>query len=187
MQKSRYQSRKNLVSKKSRYHPRKHLVSKKSLGIGLKNIWSKKIVTVSVSKIFGLEKKSRSRSRKFWSRKKVSVSVSMKSFGLVTQWSFHYKNSNQEKTLSPSLFKRVCFWLPEISQFCCPEYMEKKSIFRMFCMKSFCSFEYPAGAVLGRWLQFCPCKVRLMRVSALTINNPYGLFRFLIHLGKYGC
>ena len=101
--------------------------------------------------------------------------------------SFHYKNSNKEKTLSPSLFKRVCFWLREISQFCCPEYMEKKSIFRMFCMKSFCSFEYPAGGVLGRWLQFCPCKVRLMRVSALTINNPYGLFRFLIHLGKYGC
>ena len=60
------------LEKKSRYRSRKHLVSKK--------------VSVSVSKIFGLEKKSRSRSRKFWSRKKVSVSVSMKFFGLVTQW-----------------------------------------------------------------------------------------------------
>ena len=46
-----------------------------------------KKVSVSVSKTFGLEKKSRSLSRKFWSRKKVSVSVSMKFFGLVTQCS----------------------------------------------------------------------------------------------------
>ena len=43
-----------------------------SIGLGLKN--------------FGLEKKFRYQSRKFWSRKKVSVSVSMKFFGLVTQW-----------------------------------------------------------------------------------------------------
>ena len=70
------------LEKKSRYQSRKHLVSKKSLGIGPENIWSRK----KVSKIFGLGKKSRSRSRKFWSRKKVSVSVSMKFFGLVTQW-----------------------------------------------------------------------------------------------------
>ena len=50
-----------------------------------RKFWSRKKVSVSVSKIFGLEKKSRSQSRKFWSRKKVSVSVSMKIFGLVTQ------------------------------------------------------------------------------------------------------
>ena len=43
---------------------------KKSLGIGLENIWSRK--KVSVSKILV--------------SKKVSVSVSMKFFGLVTQW-----------------------------------------------------------------------------------------------------
>ena len=42
-----------------------------------------KKVLVSVSKTFGLKK--RSRSRKFWSQKKVLVSVSMKFFGLVTQ------------------------------------------------------------------------------------------------------
>ena len=40
-----------------------------------------KKVSVSVSKTFGLEKKSRSPYRK-----KVSVSVSMIFFGLVTQW-----------------------------------------------------------------------------------------------------
>ena len=44
-----------------------------------------KKVSVSVSKRFGLKKKSLYRSRKFWSRKKVSVSVLMKFFGLVTQ------------------------------------------------------------------------------------------------------
>ena len=33
--------------KKSRYRSRKHLVSKKSLGIGLENIWSQKKVSVS--------------------------------------------------------------------------------------------------------------------------------------------
>ena len=37
---------------------------KKSLGIGLENIWSRKKVSVSVSKKFGLEKKSW-----YWSRK----------------------------------------------------------------------------------------------------------------------
>ena len=61
------------LEKKSRYWSRKHLVSKKSLGIGLENIWSQK----------------KSRSRKFWSRIKVSVSVSVKFFGLVTQWILH--------------------------------------------------------------------------------------------------
>ena len=44
------------LKKKSQYRSRKHLVSKKSLGIGLENIWSQKKVSVSVSKIFGLEK-----------------------------------------------------------------------------------------------------------------------------------
>ena len=42
--------------KKSRYWSRKHLVSKKSLGIGLENVWSRKKVSVSVSKRFGLKK-----------------------------------------------------------------------------------------------------------------------------------
>ena len=44
------------LEKRSRYRSRKYLVSKKSLGIGLENIWSRKKVSVSVSKIFGLEK-----------------------------------------------------------------------------------------------------------------------------------
>ena len=48
-----------------------------------RKFWSRKKVSVSVSKIFGLKKKSRS-------RKKVSVSVSMKFFGLVTQWLPHH-------------------------------------------------------------------------------------------------
>merc|ERR1711978_256439 len=49
--KSRYRSRKYLVSKKkSRYRSRKYLVSKKSLGIGLENFGLKK-GSVSVSKI----------------------------------------------------------------------------------------------------------------------------------------
>ena len=80
------------LKKKSRYRSRKHLVSKKSLGIGLENIWSRK--------------KFRSRSRKFWSQKKVSVSVSMKFFGLVTQCSrgsirqFRYWQTRAHCTLS---------------------------------------------------------------------------------------
>merc|ERR1719447_994788 len=100
LKKSWYRSRKHLVSKKkSRYRSRKHLVSKKSLGIGLKNIWSRKKVSVSVSKTFGLKKSLGIGLENMWSRKKVSVSVSkilvskkvsvsvsMKFFGLVTQW-----------------------------------------------------------------------------------------------------
>ena len=50
------------LEKKSRYRSRKYLVSKKSLGIGLENIWSRKKVSVSVSKTLV--------------SKKVSVSVS---------------------------------------------------------------------------------------------------------------
>ena len=42
----------NWSKKKSRYRSRKHLVSKKSLGIGLENIWSRKQVSVSVSMKF---------------------------------------------------------------------------------------------------------------------------------------
>ena len=38
------------LEKKSRYRSRKYLVSKKSLSIGLENIWSRKKVSVSVSK-----------------------------------------------------------------------------------------------------------------------------------------
>ena len=44
------------LEKKSRYRSRKYLVSKKSLGIGLEIIWS--------------QKKSRYRSQKLWSQKK---------------------------------------------------------------------------------------------------------------------
>ena len=39
------------LEKKSRYQSRKYLVSKKSLSIGLENIWSQDKVSVSVSKI----------------------------------------------------------------------------------------------------------------------------------------
>ena len=46
------------LEKKSRYWSRKYLVSKKGLGIDLKN--------------FGLEKKSRYRSQNFWSQKSLS-------------------------------------------------------------------------------------------------------------------
>ena len=59
---------------------------KKSLGISLENISSKKKVSVSVSKIFGLKK---SLSLENFGLKKVSVSVSMKFFGLVTQCTVH--------------------------------------------------------------------------------------------------
>merc|ERR1712240_457208 len=77
----RYRSRKYLVSKKkSRYRSRKYLVSKKSLGVGLENILSRKKVSVSVSKIFGLEKKSRYRSQKLWSQK--SLGIGLENFGL---------------------------------------------------------------------------------------------------------
>ena len=60
-----------------------------SIGLGLEN--------------FGLEKKSRYRSRKFWSREKVSVSVLMKFFGLVTQWC--------ATTISPILFNSITVYL----------------------------------------------------------------------------
>ena len=58
------------LEKKSRYRSRKHLVSKKSLGIGLENIWSRK--KVSVSKIL-VSKKSLSigLNEIFWSRHSV--------------------------------------------------------------------------------------------------------------------
>ena len=46
------------LEKKSRYWSRKYLVSKKSIGIGLENIWSQKKVSVSVSKIFVSKKVS---------------------------------------------------------------------------------------------------------------------------------
>ena len=69
------------LKKKSRYRSRKHLVSKKSLGIGLENIWSRKKVSVSVSKTFGLEKKSRYRSRKYLVSKK-SLGLGLENFGL---------------------------------------------------------------------------------------------------------
>ena len=64
---------KNIRSrKKSRYRSRKHLVSKKSLVIGLKNIWSRKKVSVSVSKIL-VSKKSPviGLDEIFWSRHSV--------------------------------------------------------------------------------------------------------------------
>ena len=63
---------KNLgLEKKSRYRSPKYLVLKKSL--------------LSVSKIFGLKKSLGIGLEKIRSRKKVSVSVSMKFFGLGTQ------------------------------------------------------------------------------------------------------
>ena len=60
------------LEKKSRYRSRKHLVSKKSLGIGLENIWSRKKVSVSVSKIL-VSKKSLGigLDEIFWSRHSV--------------------------------------------------------------------------------------------------------------------
>ena len=80
------------LEKKSRYRSRKYLVSKKSLGIGLENIWSRKKVSVSVSKTLVskkvsvsvskilVSKKSQYRSRKFWSQK--SLGIGLKNFGL---------------------------------------------------------------------------------------------------------
>ena len=63
------------LKKKSRYRSRKHLVSKKSLGIGLENIWSRKKVSVSVSKIL-VSKKSLGigLDEIFWSRHSVQLS-----------------------------------------------------------------------------------------------------------------
>merc|ERR1712117_100135 len=60
------------LEKKSRYRSRKHLVSKKSLGIGLENIWSRKKVSVSVSKIL-VSKKSIGLDEIFWSRHSVRL------------------------------------------------------------------------------------------------------------------
>ena len=66
---------KNLVSeKKSRFQ--KNLVSEKSLGFGFGKFGLGR--KVSVSKKFGLGKKSRYRFRKIWYCKKVSVSVLVK-------------------------------------------------------------------------------------------------------------
>ena len=67
-------SKKFGLKKKSRYRSRKHLVSKKSLGIGLENIWSRKKVSVSVSKIL-VSKKSLGigLDEIFWSRHSVTV------------------------------------------------------------------------------------------------------------------
>ena len=74
---------KNIWSqKKSRYRSRKHLVSKK--------------VSVSVSKTFGLKKKSRYRSRKHLVSKKVSVSVS-KIFCLKKSLGFSLENIWSQK------------------------------------------------------------------------------------------
>ena len=73
--KSRYRSRKYLVSKKkSRYRSQKYLVSKKSLGIGLENIWSRKKVSVSVSKTL-VSKKVLVSVSKILVSKKVSVTT----------------------------------------------------------------------------------------------------------------
>ena len=93
--KSQYRSRKYLVSKKvsvsvskifslektSRYRSRKYLVSKKSLGIGLENFGLKKSLGIGLENIWSRKKVLVSVS------KKISVSVSMKFFGLVTQCS----------------------------------------------------------------------------------------------------
>ena len=62
------------LEKKSRYRSRKYLVSKKSLGIGLENIWSRKKVSVSVSKTLVSKKVSVSVSKILVS-KKVSVTT----------------------------------------------------------------------------------------------------------------
>ena len=108
------------LEKKTRYRSRKRLVSKKSLGIGLEKIWSPK--KVSVSKIFGLKKKSQPRSRK-----KVSVSVSMKYFGLVTQWIKLVQKLLKSVQTCSNLFKcaQTCLKLVQIcsSMFnCVPPY-----------------------------------------------------------------
>ena len=62
------------LEKKSRYRSRKYLVSKKSLGISLENIWSRKKVSVSVSKTLVSKKVSVSVSKILVS-KKVSVTT----------------------------------------------------------------------------------------------------------------
>merc|ERR1712223_2062385 len=91
----------NLVSeKKSRFRFRKNLVSEKSLGFGYGKFGFGKKVSVSVSKKFGLGKKSRFR---FW--KKVLVSVSKK-IGLGKKsrsrfwkiWSRKRKNPNNKNS-----------------------------------------------------------------------------------------
>merc|ERR1711952_33710 len=70
--------------------------SKKSLGIGLENIWSQKKVLVSVSKTFGLEKKSRYRSLK--SLSKVSQK-SLKRVSKVAQKSLKSRSKVSQKSL----------------------------------------------------------------------------------------
>merc|ERR1711928_262078 len=66
------------LEKKSRYRSRKYLVSKKSLGIGLENIWSRKKVSVSVRKTLVSKKVSVSASKILVSKKKIVL----ENFGL---------------------------------------------------------------------------------------------------------
>jgi len=78
--------------KKSRYRSRKHLVSKK--------------VSVSVSKTFGLKKKSRYRSRKYLVSKK-SLGIGLENFGLKKSLGIGLENFGLKKSLSNDLKKFV--------------------------------------------------------------------------------
>ena len=80
------------LEKKSRYRSRKYLVSKK--------------VSVSVSKIFSLEKKSRYRSRKYLVSKK-SLGIGLENFGLKKSLGIGLENFGLKKSLSNDLKKFV--------------------------------------------------------------------------------
>ena len=80
------------LEKKSRYRSRKYLVSKK--------------VSVSVSKIFGLKKKSRYRSRKYLVSKK-SLGIGLENFGLKKSLGIGLENFGLKKSLSNDLKKFV--------------------------------------------------------------------------------
>ena len=102
--KSRYWSRKYLVSIKVSVSVSKTLVSKKSLGI--ETFLNFLRVSVSVSKIFSLEKKSRYRSRKYLVSKK-SLGIGLENFGLKKSLGFGLKNFGLKKSLSNDLKKFV--------------------------------------------------------------------------------
>ena len=71
-----------------------------------RKFWSRKKVSVSVSKIFSLEKKSRYRSRKYLVSKK-SLGIGLENFGLKKSLGIGLENFGLKKSLSNDLKKFV--------------------------------------------------------------------------------
>ena len=79
------------LEKKSRYRSRKYLVSKKSLGIGLENIWSRKKSLGIGLENFGLKKSLGIGLENFGLKKSVSNDLKkfvLENFGLQKLWTW---------------------------------------------------------------------------------------------------